>query len=95
MKQFLLDIVRQLTGASFRKGRLSVSWYAHTQMQELHLDLDTIENVFRHGRKVESIVQSYGDYSISISYRWDVSKKQYVVTSVRKYENQERRWRNG
>lgn len=95
MKQFLLDILRQFTGASFRKGRLSLSWYANVQMRELHLDFDTIEDVFKYGRKVESLVQSYGDYSISISYRWDDNKKQYVVTSVRRYQNQERRWKNG
>ena len=92
MKQFLFDILRQLTGGNFRKGKLIISWYANVQMRDLHLDTDTIEDVFRHGRKVESIVQSYGDYSISISYRWDENKKHYVITSVRKYENQERNW---
>jgi hypothetical protein len=92
MKQFLLDILRQLFGTNSRKGKLTISWFANVQMNDLHLDLDTIEDVFRKGRKVESIVQSYGDYSISISYRWDENKKQYVITSVRKYENQERRW---
>ena len=92
MKQFLLDILKQITGSNSRAGKLTISWYANVQMNDLHLDMNTIEDVFRHGRKVESIVQSYGDYSISISYRWDENKKQYVITSVRKYDNQERRW---
>jgi len=92
MKQFLLDILRQLTGHNFRSGKLTISWYANVQMNDLHLGFDTIEDVFKHGRKVESVVQSDGDYSISISYRWDENKKWYVVTSVRKYENQERRY---
>jgi hypothetical protein len=91
MKQFLFDILRQLTGGNFRTGKLSISWYANTQMRELRLDNDTIEDVFRHGRRVESIIQNYGDYSVSISYRWDDNKKHYVITSVRKYDNQERK----
>jgi hypothetical protein len=92
MKQFLLDILRQIFGTNFRKGKLTISWYANVQMNDLHLDLDTIEDVFKNERKIESIIQNCGDYSISISYRWDENKKQYVITSVRKYENQERRW---
>jgi hypothetical protein len=87
MKTFLLKILEQLTGHNFRKEKLTISWYANVQMNDLHLDADTIEDVFKHGRKVESIVQNYGDYSISISYRWDENKKRYVITSVRKYEN--------
>jgi hypothetical protein len=90
MKQFILIILRQIFGTNFRKGKLTTSWYANVQMNDLHLDFDTIEDVFKHGRKVESIVQNYGDYSISVSYRWDENKKCYVITSVRKYENQER-----
>ena len=43
MKQFLLDILRQLTGSSFRKGRFSLTRFAYTQMRELHLDIATLE----------------------------------------------------
>lgn len=90
MKQFLLDVIRQLIGGNSRSGKFIISWYANVQRNELHLDMDTIADVFKHGRKVESIVQNYGDYSISISYRWDENKKHYVITSIRKYENQDR-----
>jgi hypothetical protein len=58
MKTFLLKILQQLIGTNFRKGKLTISWYANVQMNDLHLDFDTIEDVFKHGRKVESIVQS-------------------------------------
>jgi hypothetical protein len=92
MKQFLLDILKQLTGSNSRPGKLTISWYANVQMNDLHLDFNTIKDVFKNGRKVESFVKNYGDYSISVSYRWDENKNQYVITSVRKYENQERRW---
>jgi hypothetical protein len=60
------------------------------QMQELHLDTATLEDVFRHGRKVESFVKNYGRYSVSISYRWDEKTSRYVITSCRKYENKVR-----
>jgi hypothetical protein len=92
MKEFLKDILRQLTGRNFRKGGLDITWYANVQMNDLHLDFKTLEDVFKYGRKVESMVKNYGDYSISVSYRWDENKKQYIITSVRKYENQERKW---
>jgi hypothetical protein len=87
MKQFLFDILRQLTGSNFRSGRLRLTRFAYTQMRELHLDLATVEDVFRHGRKVESLVKNYGSYSVSVSYRWDGNKNRYVITSCRKYEN--------
>jgi hypothetical protein len=88
MKQFLKDIFRQITGSDFRAGRLSISYWANRQMKDLRLDADTLEDVFRHGRKVTTIVQDYQNYSISIGYRWDENKKQYVITSVRLYKRE-------
>ena len=60
------------------------------QMKEFGLDMDTIEDTFRKGRKVESSFKSYGTYSVSVSYRWDDAKKQYLITSCRKYDNKEK-----
>src|SRR6267142_4114870 len=57
-------------------------------MRGLRLNEDTLEDVFRHGRKVTTIVQDYQNYSISIGYRWDENKKQYVITSVRLYKRE-------
>jgi hypothetical protein len=57
-------------------------------MRDLRLNMDTLEDVFRHGRKVTTIVQDYQNYSISIGYRWDENKKQYVITSVRLYKRE-------
>jgi hypothetical protein len=82
----LKDIFRQLTGGSFREGKLSISYWASIQMHELKLNVETLEDVFRHGRRVTTIVQDYQNYSISIGYRWDENKKQYVITSVRLYK---------
>jgi hypothetical protein len=87
---FLKDALRQLTGGSLRKGKLSLSRRAATQMNELHLDTQTIEDVFRHGREVKSLVREYASCTISISYRFDDVKSEYVVTSVRRYEKEGR-----
>jgi len=88
MKQFLLHILRQLTGATLREGKLSISYWANIQMRDLHLNVDTLEDVFRHGRKVTTIVQDYQNYSISIGFRWDANKNEYVITSVRLYKRE-------
>jgi len=89
MKKFLKDILRQLTGASSpRENKVEIGYWAYKQMRELRLDTDTLEDVFRHGRKVTTIVQDYQNYSISIGYRWDENKKCYLITSVRLYKRE-------
>jgi len=91
MKKFFKDIFKQLTGSDFRAGKLSITYWASVQMKELHLDFDTLEDVFRHGRQVTTIVQDYQNYSISIGFRWDENKKCYLITSVRLYKREERK----
>jgi len=91
MKQFLLDILRQITGRRFQKTKLIITYWANVQRNDHGLDMNTVEEVFETGRRVESKIKNYGDYSISVSYKWDENNKHYVITSVRKYENQERR----
>jgi hypothetical protein len=85
----ITDIIRQLFGwDKARPGKLSISYWASIQMRENRLDFDTLEDVFRHGRKVTTIVQDYENYSISIGYRWDERKSQYIITSVRLYKRE-------
>ena len=86
MKQFLLEILRQLTGHPIRKTGLIITYWANIQKIDLGLDTNTIEDVFMTGRKVESKIKSYGKYSISVSYRWDENKHRYVITSIRKFQ---------
>jgi expansin (peptidoglycan-binding protein) len=87
--RFIRDIIRQLFGwDTARPGKLSISYWASIQMREHRLDFDTLEDVFRHGRKVTTIVQDYQNYSISIGYRWDERKACYVITSVRLYKRE-------
>jgi hypothetical protein len=86
MKQFLKDIVRQLMGSSSpRESKVEIGYWAYKQMRELRLDTDTLEDVFRHGRKVTTIVQEYQNYTISIGYKWDERHSCFVITSVRLY----------
>ena len=90
MKQFLLEILRQITGGNLRKTKLIITYWANVQKIDLGLDTNTIEEVFETGRRTESKIKNYGKYSISVSYKWDEKNSQYVITSIRKYENEER-----
>jgi hypothetical protein len=90
MKQFLLDILRQLTGGRLRKTKLIITYWANIQKIDLGIDTNTVEDVFETGRRVESKIKNYGNYSISVSYKWDENKKYYVITSIRRFENQEK-----
>ena len=85
----ITDVIRQLFGwEKARAGKLSISYWASIQMRENNLDFDTLEDVFRHGRTVTTIVQNYATYSVSIGFRWDENKKHYVITSVRLYKRE-------
>ena len=92
MKQFLKDIFKQLTGSSSpRESKVEIGYWAYQQMRKLRLDTDTLEDVFRNGRKVTTIVQDYQNYTISIGYKWDERHTCYVITSVRLYKREERK----
>ena len=87
--RFIKDIIRQIFGwDKARTGKLSIGYWANIQMHEYKLDFDTLEDVFRHGRKVTTIVQDYENYSISLGFRWDERKTCYVITSVRLYKRE-------
>jgi hypothetical protein len=89
MRNIFKDIIRQLFGwEKARAGKLSIGYWANIQMHEYKLDFDTLEDVFRHGRKVTTIVQDYENYSISLGFRWDERKSCYVITSVRLYKRE-------
>ena len=88
MKELLRILLQQVTGKNFRKVKLVPLGFAVEQMQEAGIDMNTVEDIFLHGRKVESKIRRYGNYSISVSYRWDENKKQYFITSVRKYPDE-------
>ena len=92
MKKFIQDIFKQLLGVTpTREAKVEIGYWAYKQMQELRLDSATLEDVFRHGRKVTTIVQDYQNYTISIGYKYDGVKSCFVITSVRLYKRKE--WR--
>ena len=103
MKQFILEILQQILGKRIQKTKLIITYFANVQKIDLGLDTDTVEDVFETGRRTESKVKTYSNYSISVSYKWDENNKHYVITSIRKFENQvkpfnkypgwERRWK--
>jgi len=86
MKQFFKDIVKQLTGGNFGGEKVMISWRANNQMKDTGIDTATVEDIFKNGRKVTSVVQDYRYYTISVSYRWDEKYQSYVITSVRLYK---------
>jgi hypothetical protein len=90
MKQFLLDILRQLFGVRLRKSKLIITYWANVQKIDLGLGMNIVQEVFETGRESKSKIKSYGSYSISVSYKWDENNKYYVITSVRRFENQEK-----
>ena len=90
MKQFIFDILRQLIGGRPHKSNLIITYWANVQKIDLGLDTNTIEDVFYTGRKSESKIKDYGKYSISVSYRWDANNNKCVITSVRRFENQDK-----
>ena len=54
MKQFLLDILRQITGRRLQKSKLIITYWANVQKMDLGLDMNTIEEVFETGRESKS-----------------------------------------
>jgi hypothetical protein len=88
MKNFLFDIVRQLTGWSkARSGKISLSQNGLHKMNEHHLDTETLKDVFKHGKEIKMLVRNYGAYSVGINYKYDEVKQEYVITSCWKHAN--------
>jgi hypothetical protein len=76
MKQLLKDggkeALRQLFGLQKpRGGRIVLTRYAFRKMNEYKLDVETLENAFRHGRqtRVGKIIHKYARYSIGLYYK--------------------------
>jgi hypothetical protein len=76
MKQLIKDIgreaLRQLFGLQQpRSGKIILTRHAVQKMSEHKLDLETIENAFRHGRRGRAgmILHKYAHYSIGLYYK--------------------------
>lgn len=84
LKDFLLDIVRQLFGVSKpRQGKLILSRNALQRMHEHQLTTATLRDVFTHGDedKKGRIIRKYASYSVGIYYKLDQQSNKYVITT--------------
>jgi hypothetical protein len=84
LKDFLLDMLRQLFGFSKpRRGKLILSRNALTRMHEHQLATATIRDVFTHGDedKKGRIIRHYAQYSVGIYYKLDEANNKYVITT--------------
>ena len=90
MKQLVKDIgreaLRQLFGLQKpRSGKIVLTRHATQKMSEHKLDLETIENAFRHGRRGRAgmIMHKYARYSIGLYYK----RIQPSIQDLRQSEN--------
>jgi hypothetical protein len=84
LKDFLLDMVRQLFGFSKpRQGKLILTRNALAKMHEHQLTITTLRNVFTYGEenKKGRIIRKYADYSVGIYYKLDEANNKYVITT--------------
>ena len=78
------DIIRQLFGwGRVRDGKLIITRHAVTRMHEHQLDVDTLEDVFRHGDEGQhgKVTRRYANYSVGLYYRYDAAENIYVITT--------------
>ena len=88
IKDFTNDMFRQLFGWSKpRQGKIILTRYASERMREYGLDIETLEDVFRHGEgKTHKIVQKYANVIVGLYYKVEKSKYKptenvYVITT--------------
>ena len=84
LKSFCVDMLRQLFGwGSPRDGKLIITRYAVNKMHEHQLDVDTLEDVFRHGEEGQNskVTRQYANYSVGLYYRYDEAENKYVITT--------------
>jgi hypothetical protein len=84
LKDFLLDIVRQLFGVSKpRQGKLILSRNALNRMHEHQLTIETLRDVFTHGEedKKGRIIRTYANYSVGLYFKHDEATGKFVITT--------------
>jgi hypothetical protein len=76
MKEFMLDILRQVFGWSKpQDGSLIYTRYSYNKMNEYDLDVKTLHNVYRTGREVkrDMIVKKYWRFHYCCQARYEYS----------------------
>jgi hypothetical protein len=85
MKEFMLDILRQVFGWSKpQDGSLIYTRYSYNKMNEYDLDVKTLHNVYRTGREVkrDMIVKKYGRFHIGIVVKPDMNTVRLSVNNL-------------
>jgi hypothetical protein len=84
LKDFLLDVVRQLFGLSRpRQDKLILTRTALIRMHEHQLTVATIRDVFTHGEedKPGRIIRQYAQYSVGLFFKLDERTGKYIITT--------------
>ena len=90
LKDFGMDMVRQLFGwGKPRDGKLILARHAVTKMYEYQLDVETLEDVFRHGEVGDhgKITRQYANYAVGLYFRYDEAVNKFVITTCWKGVN--------
>ena len=85
MREFLLDILRQLLGLSKpRSGRIELTRRATTEMLNNGLYPEIIAETFRNGVEIrtEVIVPKYPNFIAGLYYKYDSIEDLYRITFV-------------
>jgi hypothetical protein len=85
MKEFVLDILRQVFGLSKpRSGRIELTRRATTEMLNNGLYPEIIADTFKYGIEVrkEVIIKKYQYYTAGLYYKYDGIENLYRITFV-------------
>jgi len=91
MKQFLLDIIKQLIGwNSPRTGRLVFTRNAYTKMRDYQLTEATIFDTFKYGEEIakgdkRQVTRKYQNYSVGLWYKAIYTPFHHNIPSEKKY----------
>jgi hypothetical protein len=82
MKEFVLDILRQVFGLSKpREGSLIFTRYSYMKMTGYGLDVKTLVDVYRNGKEVKRgmIVKNFGKFHVGIVVKPDVNTDKFLL----------------
>ena len=91
MKQFLLDIIRQLLGwGTPRDGKLVFTRNAFHKMHEYQLTEQTLLDTFRHGEEVRKgdkmqVTRTYANSSVGMWYTTIYTPSHHNLPSEKRY----------
>jgi hypothetical protein len=91
MKQFLLDIFRQLLGwGTPRSGKLVFTRNAFHKMHEYQLTEQTLLDTFRHGEEVAKgdkmqVTRTYANYTVGLWYKTIYTPYHHNLPAEKRY----------